>query len=192
MGITINQTYAKIGIDRSPSSLEITTNNAKLELKQKQPKINMHTELPKIQIDQHEAFASTGLKNALDSTKEAAQLGYQSAIRYIGKVAEDGDTLAGIEDGGNPIVDISVRDANPEHEFGMVTMPTERPEISVVEGSVNIEPERTSEGATNGVQGEYTPGNIDFKYTPSIVKIYMAQYASVNIKYVDNKIDTFV
>lgn len=191
MGLTINQTYARIGIDRSPSSMEITTNNAKLELRQKQPKVNIRTELPKVRIDQYEAFASAGRKGIADLAREAAQLGYQSAMDYIGKVADDGDTLARIEDGGNPIIDIAVRDAYPEHEFGLATMPTARPEITV-EGSVNMEAERTSEGALNGVEGQYTPGNVSYNYTPAIVKVYMAQYASINISYQNSKIDKYI
>ncbi len=191
MGLTINQTYARIGIDRTPCRLEIQTRSAKLELRQKQPKVNIHTELPRVEINQYEAFASAGIKSAGALSREAAQLGYQSAMDYIAKKAEDGDMLAKVENGGDPIIDIAVRDAYPEHEFGMVTMPSAGPEITV-KGSVAIEPEITNGGAMNGVEGEFIPGDISFDFTPAQLKIYMAQYASVNINYQNSKVDTYV
>ncbi len=191
MGLEINQTYARIGIDRTPSNLQIQTNKAKLEIHQKQPKINIKTELPRVEIDQYEAFASSGLKGPIDLTREAAERGYQCVMNYIGKTAEDGDTLAAIQNGGNPIVDIAVRDANPEHEFNIGTMPAVGPRITV-KGSVHMEAERTSEGAMNGVEAEYTPGNVYINFTPAQIRVYMDQYASINFKYVENKINTYI
>ncbi|MDP4179499.1 MAG: DUF6470 family protein [Bacillota bacterium] len=188
MGLIISQTYAKIGIETTPSNLEIKTNNAKLEIQSKRPKVNIHTEAPRVQIDQYECFASSGLKGPLDLTRDAAQRGYESALEYTGKLAEDGDRLAAIEKGGKPIVEIAVRDSNPEHEFGMVTMPAVGPKISVT-GSIEIDPENTSEGVNNGVDGEFTPGEVNINFTPAKVRTYMAQYASVDIKYQDNKVD---
>lgn len=191
MGLIISQTYAKIGIETTPSRLSIQTRSAKLEIHQKQPKVNIHTELPKVEIDQYECFASSGLMGPIDLTRDAARRGYDSVMEFIGKKADDGDSLAAIENGGNPIVDIAIRDASPEHEFNMVTMPAVGPKITV-KGSLEIDPERTSEGALNGVEGEYTPGSISFDYTPAQVRTYMAQYASINIRYEKSKIDAYV
>jgi len=47
--------------------------------------------------------------------REIAQKGRQNALRYIGKVADDGDALAAIENGGNLI---------PELARGIHTRPT--------------------------------------------------------------------
>jgi hypothetical protein len=191
VGLIINQTYARIGIETSPASMKMQTRNAKLEIHQKQPKVNIRTELPKVEIDQYECFASSGLKGPLELTRDEARRGYESAMEYISKVANDGDTLAAIENGGNPIVDIAVRDSFTEHEFNMVTMPAVGPKITV-KGSLEIDPERTSEGALNGVEYKYTPGSINFDFTPAQVRIYMAQYASINIRYEESKIDAYV
>lgn len=189
MGLEISQTYARVGIDRTPSTLEIKTENAKLELDNKEPKINIRTELPRVEIDQYECFASSGLKGPIDLTREFAQRGYQNVLDYIAKTAQDGNMMAAIESGVRAIPEIAARDAYPQHEFGMVSMPSAKPQITV-KGSLEIEPERTSEGVNNGVDGVYTPGSVEIRYTPDKIRFYMEQYASVNIKYVpENMVD---
>jgi hypothetical protein len=42
---------------------------------------------------------------------ESAWRGHQQALEYIAKCAEDGDMLAAIERGGNPIAEIALRDS---------------------------------------------------------------------------------
>jgi hypothetical protein len=189
MGLEISQTYAKVGIERIPSRLEIRNQYATLELHSKQPMVNIKTELPKVEIDQYECFASSGLKGPIDLTREFAQKGYENVLQYIGKTAEDGDMLAAVENGGSAIASIAKRNVYEQHEFGMVTMPSTGPKITV-KGSLELDPERTSEGANNGVDGVYIPGELDIRYTPDKIRFYMEQYGSVNIKYMhENKVD---
>jgi len=191
MRLEISQTYAKIGIDRTPSRLDIQSEKAKLEFRQKHAKINITTELPRVEIDQYECFASAGLKNDLDRAIEIAQRAYSQVLDFIGKTASDGDTLAAIENKGDPIPNIVERDAFPEHEFNIDFIPKARPQITI-KGGVKYDPERNSEGAMNGVEGKYTPASINFNFTPGVVSISMKQYNSVKIEYRGNSIDTYI
>lgn len=192
MSIVISQTPAIIGIDRTtPSRLEINTQDAQLKLHQKHAKVNIETELPVVEIDQYEAFASSGLKNNRDLIKEAAQKGYQQAMEFIAKYAADGNRLAAIEKGGNPMADIVARDAFPEREFGVVAMPSAGPRFSVRGGTIKFDPEKNGEGIHNGVEGNYIPGDVNFRYTPAGVNIYLRQHNSINIKYQGTRVDTY-
>jgi hypothetical protein len=188
MGLEIRQTYAKIGIETIPGKLDIETRQAKLNFKQKHAKINLHTELPKVKIDQYECFASAGRKGPIDLTREIARLARQQVMEYIGKTAEDGSTLAAIERGGTPIADIAVRDAYPVHQFGIDFIPKARPKITVT-GGVKVDPERNSEGISNGVEGEYIPPDLKIDFTPTVVNIYLRQKASISFQYTGNKVD---
>jgi len=190
MSITITQTRPVIGIDRTPSRLELQKQDAKLELHQKQAKVDITTERPTVEIDQHDAFASAGLKNDLELAEEAAQRGYQQALDFIGKNAADGDRLAAIENGGNPIAEISKRDAYPEHEFGLTFLPKVGPKITV-KGSIQFDPEPNSEGVDSGVEGTYIPGDVSADYTPTQINVSLKQYGSIDISYQGNNVDTY-
>ncbi|MDP4093186.1 MAG: DUF6470 family protein [Bacillota bacterium] len=183
MSLQITQTWGRIGIDRTPGNLDIQTTSAKLELHHKEAKVNIHSELPKIQIDQYECFASAGLKGPADLTRDFVQRAYQQVMDHIGKTAEDGDRLAAIEKGGNPIAEIAERDAWPQHEFGIDFIPKVGPSISVKGGSIEIDPEPNGEGINTGVEGDYTQGDVNINYTPSVINTYMAQYPSINVSY---------
>ena len=192
MGLNITQTYAKIGVDRSPSRLQIEARNARLEIKQKHAKVNMDIELPRVEIDQYGAFASAGLKNNADMIKESAQKGNQKAYEYIGKLVQDGNALAAIENGGNPIAEIARRDSMKMHEFNIDFIPKVGPEITV-KGEVNFDPEKNSEGVNNGVDGAFTPADMNINYSPSQVRVFLSQYASIKFDYNnENKINTYV
>lgn len=192
MGLNITQTYAKIGIDRSPTIFEMTARDATLELRQKHAKVNIHTELPRVEIDQYEAFASAGLKNNADIVREAVQRGYQKAYEYIGKVVQDGNALAAIENGGNPIAEIARRDSLKMHEFDIDFIPKVGPEITV-KGDIDINFDKNSQGVNNGVDGNYTPANLNINYTPGQVRVFLSQYASIKFDYEkENKINTYI
>lgn len=192
MPLTIKQTNTKIGIETLKGSYSVKTTYSKLLQKSARPFVNIHTEMPKIQIDQYRAFASAGLKNNIDRAMEISQNAYNSVMEYIARTAEDGDRLAQIEIKGNPILDIAERDAYTEHEYVYGYIPEVGPDITVKEGVVEIEPDRTWEGTNNGVKGEYIPGSVEISYIPDRIKIYIRQYASIMIEYTENKYDILI
>lgn len=191
MGLTITRTDARLGMETTPGKFNMETRRASLELHQKQARVNINTELPKVFIDQYECFAEAGLKNSSDLLKEQSEMAYQQAIEFIGKTAEDGDQLAKIELGGNPIADMAERDAYPEKEFGLAFIPVSSPKFDVT-GSLDIEAERNWEGVTNGVEINYLPAQLDINYTPASLRIYMQSYGSLNISYQGRNVDTYI
>lgn len=182
MGLVINRTDAKLNIETTRSQLSVQTRKANLELSHKEAKVDVHTDLPRVEVDQYECFATSGLKGILDLTKEAAQRGMQQALNYASTTAQNGDAMGAIENRSDPIPDIALKDAYPEHEFGLDYMPKARPRITVT-GGVQVTSQRNSEGISNGVNGNFTPGSITMDYTPSQVKISLEQYASLNMRY---------
>lgn len=191
MGLEINRVPARLDIETRPSNLSIQTRHAKLELSHKEAKVNVRTELPRVIIDQYECFATSGLMGPIDLTRQEGHRGMQQALIYAGKVALDGDSMAALENPVSPLPDIVERDAFPEHEFGLDYMPKARPKITVT-GGVQINAERNAEGVNNGVRGIYTPGAVSIKYTPAEVRIRMAQYPSISMKYHRSRFDKFV
>lgn len=189
MGLSISTTSIQLGMETTPARLAIESQRASLSLHSRQEKANIHTEQPKVTIDQYECFATAGLKNNSDLTNDAAQKGYQQVMDFIGKTASDGATLAAIENGGNPIKSIAVRDAWPEHVFGLDFIPKAGPKIDFT-GSIDIEWEGNTEGANNGVEGNVDPGYINMQFEPARINTFVKQYPSINIQYEGNTIDS--
>jgi hypothetical protein len=194
MALNITQTFAKIGIETTPSSLELRTQRAQLEIRQKHAKVIIETEPPRLEIDQYEAFASAGFKNNSDLLTSEIERVKQEHLETIGKIVDDGNTLAAIENGGNPIAEIAVRDSYTTHEFNIDFIPKAMPKFNLIEGEVNIEVENgDNEGINNGVEVNYIPAQMSINYTPAQVKIFLSQYASIKFEYIEeNKIDTYI
>lgn len=192
--IAIESENIRIGINTSPSQMQMQTEKAKVELEYVRPDLNMHTEHVKVEISQVEAFASAGLKTYSMLSREAAQRGIQQCLEYIAKTAQDGDRLAAFELGGNPIADISERDAYPEKEFNIVSMPSVGPEFNIIPGTVTFDPEPlTRPGVWNGIMAKVQPGTLNILFTPSQVKIFIERYNWVKINYIaENKLNRLI
>ena len=192
MGLLISQTHSRIGIETTPSRLEIQTRNTQASAQHKNAQLNIQSEHPQIIIDQHDAFASAGLMTNTGIVEDAAQCGKQQVLDYIGKTAEDGDMLAAIEKGGNPIADIAERDAFPEHEFGIDIIPKERPKIDI-KGNLRFNPDPINDlGMRNGVRFTITPGGVYFSYKLGTTRFYMMQNPSAQTDNQGTKIDTYL
>jgi hypothetical protein len=191
MPIQINQTFIQLGINTIPGKMQLSTSQPRLELHREDPQLDIRTQQAVIVIDQYECFATSGLKSSGDLTRDFAQRGCQSALEFTSKTASDGTMLAAIENGGNPIRQIAVRDAYPTHEFGLDYMPKARPKISV-SGGINVNVETNSEGAMNGVTGNFTPGDFKLSYTPADVRIFVSRYNSINISNAGSSINVSI
>ena len=182
MNISIRTTDIQLGINRTPSSLNMDTEISRLELHQKHAKVNISTEKPRVLIDQYQCFAEAGLKNNGDFAKAAAQRGYRQAIKVVGQTVRDGYSLAAIEYGGNPIAEIGKRNAYPEKQFNLAFIPKSRPKIEVV-GSIDTQWDKNSAGVKNGVEGRYHKGYVRMDFEPTKIDIYVKQYPSIDITY---------
>lgn len=150
------------GTGWSQIRINITTQWGKLQIHNEFQRLKMYSEQPRVIIDQRECFSTMGLKSNPELVKEGAQLGYRQAMQYTAKKASDGDRLAAVENGGQPMIDIAIRDSVIVHEFNVDCIPKARPKISLRRGTVSID---TTEIAMNpdGVTIRYTPGGVKFE-----------------------------
>lgn len=182
MGLVIDSVPAKLNVETTRPQLTIESRRAQLELRHKDIKVDIHTEMPRVIIDLDECFDTMGLMDPIDLTRKAAKQGMQQALTYAGKVAGDGDSMAALENKENPVPYIVLRDAWPEQEFVLDFIPKARPKITVT-GGVRILPENNEGSVNNCIEGTYTPAAISINYTPAQVKISMASYASISMRY---------
>ncbi|MBN2794392.1 MAG: hypothetical protein JXR88_03215 [Clostridia bacterium] len=185
MALEIRTQPAILGYHISKPVQSIEQPKAHVEGALTQPQIQVEVRLPKIQIDQTQAFNESGLKNIEAFSQEYVAIAKQRMLESIGRIAEQGDQLAQINKKGNPVPDIAKYNAFDQfkHEFGMVTMPRNGPDISVIEGNVNV---RVVEGELSGKIIAEKPR---IHYQQGQVERYVAQYNSISIRYLGEKLD---
>ena len=183
MSLTINTVRPQIQINTTNARLDIQQPKGEQQLRTTMPKAIIRSEKPKVIIDQYQCFAESGLKNVMDLTREAAQLGRQAAMQAIARIAEDGNRLAQVENKmPDAIPELAEKNAwAPERVYDIATMPMSRPKIDVV-GSIDIQWEMGK------VNHTYTPRKPVVNYIPGKVDIYLKQKPSIEIRYIDEKV----
>lgn len=182
MQLRITTTPALIGIRIQPAKVEMESPRPLLEMRWQKPQLNIEVEPVRVHIDQYECFAELGYKNFLDLARAEAQRGYQRVLEYIAQTAQDGDRLAAIELGGNPIADIAEERSYDVPDAEPITLPIPKPRFYVTGGvSINFHPGKIHFNAI------VSP--VRFKVAPHRVDIYLRQYPSITIEYVGHHID---
>lgn len=149
------------------------------------PKITIQSTLPKVTIDQKKAFSESGLKGVLELALENAKSGMNIMIQKIGRIIDEGNQMANIQDG----VDVVAENAD-ENAFGQFstelnigTMPMSGPEINVIEGKNDI---RVNEGKVDINVKINKPIH---NYQAGKVEIYVKQFNRLNITVVGDQLD---
>lgn len=177
MNISIHQTYGRIGIDTTPAEININNKNADLDIKQVPAKMEIDHKLPQVHIDQYQCFYESGLKSIFDLNHDEAGKSAEIGLEAIGKIADDGDALASIENHQDVITELAQEAGIQDTNFNVDLMPKSRPKIWF-DGYLNI---NWIEG---GVEINAIPHKPEIKAIPGSINIYMIQYPSIKIDYV--------
>ena len=180
----------RINISTQPIRLEYTINNARLNLQTTPPMVELETMPASVEIrqprgeltiDQTPCRYSIGLKNISDFARDNAMLGRQTAIDAIGRIAQEGDQLARIQNKSNAIADIAASSAVSE-VTDITYAHIASPDIQYQANPVQFSPKDGKVDLTlnrGTVEGDYQPGSVDIRVT---------QYPDVEISTVDVKV----
>lgn len=187
MDIKITQTHPQIGIHTQNAKLELSNNGeTDYTISHTEPKISLHTTQAKVFIDQTRCFADEGLKNLKDFMAEIVAKAKSQVFQYVAKKAQEGDSYASIENGGNAIIGAIKQDMYETVDYNIGLVPSQGPEISVQMGEVRSELVRGEVNTSYNnvpIEGSYTPGQVNFN---------LLQKGSINIEYVGNNVDAKV
>jgi len=185
MALEIRTTPAILGIQRTPSNHSIEQPQAEWNGSLTLPIIHVEGTVSRVTIDQEDAFNESGLKNNEAFRQDSIAFALQKMAEGTSRRASQGDALAKINEGGDPIPDQALQNAYDQflHEFGMVTMPRSGAKIDVIEGTLDIQ---VIEGEING---EFETHKPIIDYQPSKVERYMEQYNSISITYLGESLD---
>ena len=185
MALEIRTTPAILGHNITKPKQSIEQPKAQVEGGFTLSQVRVEATLPKVTIDQNQSFNESGLKDVKSFSEDYVAFAKQKMQEGIGRIAEQGNQLANVHEGGNAIADQALHNAFDQfyHEFGMVTMPRTRPQINLVEGQVDI---NVTKGQNNQRVVAQKP-RIDYQLGK--IERYMEQYSSISIRYLGEKVN---
>lgn len=112
---------------------------SQIQIHQTFAKVLLTQEHLKVKINQDKCWEEVNLGSTQSLIDKSAKAGYEAVLRYIEKTAQNGDKLAQIEKGGEPIIDICIEEAFPSYDYNVDIIPKSRPEIYFEGGKVYID-----------------------------------------------------
>lgn len=185
MSLEIRTTPFVLGMRSVPGVLEIRQPRGDLKIQQQKIQILIERTPPQVLIDQSRCFAECGIKSPAEVVRDSAELGRERAMEYTGRIAEEGDRLARIEEGagkGSLIGELALEreELANSGEWNIAFVPQSRPEFEVI-GSLNID-WRVIKGLV-----EYIPRYPQISYQPGQLDIYVRQYGKIEFHYLDER-----
>ena len=163
--LLIHQEYARIGIDADLGEYEMKQPRPTFELQQTPAKQEMRQPQGDLQIDQSKAWDALALGNNLQMMSRIYSQAPQIALQGIAKIVEDGNRMAAIHLGGNPIADMGqeVTVSFPELDYAGpasydnvdIHYTARKPEINTERGTINLN------ARVNKPEVEYHRGKLD-------------------------------
>lgn len=179
--IRMQSQMARITMMTQPAMQEIRQPKADLSIHQPHAELSIRTIPSKLTIDQTQAWADMNLKTAPLSIEEFAQLGMQGAQEGTARRAAQGTELMKIENTDNPLISQAVQNAfRPERPLGIQFIP------SVFSVNINYQPSEVEiDSKPNKPIIETQVNKPEINYTPGSVDISLAQYAELDIDFIN-------
>ena len=132
--LQVNQVNGRMNLNIKPPNMKLQTKHAAdFSINNQRGNIKVNTKSVKVDISTRKARAELGHKFYKIYGKEIAQKGIQASMRGIAEYARQGDQLAQIEKGGNPIASQAKANAqDPKRKIGLKWLPG--PEIKTAPG----------------------------------------------------------
>jgi Family of unknown function (DUF6470) len=187
--IRLESTSAKIGLTIDKPVQEIQQQPADLMIKQPTPELQIDRSPSQLTIDQTEAWADMDLKHISRRIEEFAQKGYEDWLTGLSRLAQEGDDLMRIENGGNPIPEhAKMNSESPIYEFNIGFIPSDNSvkinyQPSVVKLNWQTHKPEINVKVNKPVH-QYTPGpvNIDLTQKPSLSIDFVGLYVDEKSK----------
>jgi hypothetical protein len=181
--IRLESQQAKIQMHTIPPKQSIEQPPAQLDLQQPRAELTIERTPGKLTIDQTKAWEDMDLKHIFRRIEEFAQKGYEDWLKGLERMAQDGDELMRIENGGNPLAEQTKRNGeSPIYDFNIGFVPSH---FSV---KTNYEPAKLNiQWKVNKPINNTKPQKPIIEYEPGKVEIAMKQYANLKVDFVNLK-----
>jgi hypothetical protein len=176
--LEINQKFGEIGLRQRPSRLGLQQKPADFRLERSSGKLKINSRDVRVEIDQSKARAQLNSKNSKIYAKDIAQEGMRTAYQAIATYAREGDQLAAIEKGGQPVIEQAIKHASSaKKELGLKWK--QGPEYRVNSGDIKIDYNLSEVNLKTRANWP----KLDFKWGK--IEVYQQQKSELEIRAVD-------
>ncbi|MDP5275884.1 DUF6470 family protein [Chengkuizengella axinellae] len=176
--IQIFQQYAQIGLDITQGKAEMKMPKATFEMDAKNPKVLVTSSgKAEMRINQDRAWDALAIGDHLPYMQNIYQQGKQISLEGIKRRVQDGDRLAAIHLGGNPIAENA-----KQHAFAEVPIYKTGP-ASTLNVDVKVTPNTPkidSQQGTVDVQSQQIPFEINFTFGKT--DVYLLQKNALDVQ----------
>lgn len=182
MGLKIDQTWAKIGIDSSFSTVKLAKKEPFLHLEQTFLKVKLEQDYPKTKLDSSRCWEEVGYKNPLDFSREYAQKGREACLKYTGKVAERGDMMGAINKYNISQCNVRyAREAWHSLDYNVARIPRSLVDVEVIPANLDINWQMGKSKV------DLERGKIQIDDVKGAIDIYLRQKGHIQIQFQEEK-----
>ncbi|MBH0230881.1 DUF6470 family protein [Halobacillus yeomjeoni] len=167
---------AKLILNTNPARHEYHQQKAEQSIQQPKADVKIEQKPGRLTIDQSNAWRNLHFKSVFERTREVADDANQKWLEGIGRMAEEGDDLMRVENGGNPVAE----HAKNKSVMNFTYLPGNTPTYDLVKARYEANP-AVIEVQRNDPIIETTPRYPQFEYQRGSVDVSLAQHADVKI-----------
>jgi hypothetical protein len=169
--LEISQGNARIGIQSTPGQWDMKQPQAEVSITQKPAELTIDQGPGQLDLDLYTARKALGFKNTMDMLTDIGAQSRQVVLEAIGRIVEDGNQMAAIQNHRNAIVDIAL-----EHQ-DLGPMPIKDFDTGSYDPvPIEYHPHETKlDWQVRGTEVHITPQSPTTNYTPGKVEVYMTQ-----------------
>jgi Family of unknown function (DUF6470) len=178
--IRLESTSARIGLTIHKTVQEIEQQPADLMIKQPKAEFQIVRTPSQLTIDQTEAWADMDLKHISRRIEEFSLKGYDDWLTGLTRIAQEGDDLMRIENGGNPIPEhAKINSESPIYEFNIGFIP------SANSVKINFQPSVVKlNWQTHKPEIDVQVNKTVHQFTPGTINVDLIQKPSLSIDFV--------
>ncbi|MGM0471739.1 MAG: DUF6470 family protein [Bacillota bacterium] len=184
MQLIINQQRGKIGINTTPSQMEVRQKAANYQLDQLPGRLNISNQAGKVEVSYRAVRSDLNSKNYREYSRELVEKGRQLALEGITRYAQQGDQLARIEQDSTPLISQAVENAQDENK--KIGLRWKRgAEVSYQSGKQEID---FVQQDIDGIELTISENKPQIRAQQGKVDVYLKDQSRLEINFVDQRV----
>jgi len=174
--IQIQTQSIRMSMETTPYQYTIEQPRGEQDIQQIPAELSVRQPRGELEIDHTRALDALGYMDTITFSHRVSAESHRIYLEALGRTAQQGNRLAAIHQGGEPIADIAWEEYNMDYPMNLIGAAQYDPvDIDYQARKPEIDVE------VRGAETRYTPQSPEFTFTRGKLHVYVEQYPSVTI-----------